>query len=248
MERQVDPCQRGKFDTLEPLKLTWRYSSSFLRDRISYTIDILIDLQPQGVDPGQRFTPNIVNESPNQDIYYPPVGAWKDGCCGWTERCLEADNACGIWFLPILLGQIQSRFNMNCCGVLNKTTWTFAFWCAFKIIFLFWDPFQTDENTEKSDDTIPYVQLLMPVFLVIAIFATRVRIRKMFALPGSHLGDCCLSCCCCCCSVTQMARHTANYDVNRAKCWSRTGLPETQKVAAYGKLKNRFIVSQPKVV
>ena len=65
------------------------------------------------------------------------------------------------------------------------------------------------------------------ILLVYLIAITRYRIRSRYGIPEQDCRgceDCCCACWCSCCTVSQMARHTADYDSYAAKCCSETGL------------------------
>ena len=65
------------------------------------------------------------------------------------------------------------------------------------------------------------------VYLFIIIIRTRSFIRRQSSIPEKNCGACedfCCACCCSCCATMQMARHTTEYDNERAICCSSTGL------------------------
>lgn len=66
------------------------------------------------------------------------------------------------------------------------------------------------------------------IFLLVKI---RLSIRAKYGIPTQcckrvwPAEDVCCALCCTCCVVTQMARHTADYNTYRGVCCSLTGLP-----------------------
>ena len=72
--------------------------------------------------------------------------------------------------------------------------------------------------------------VLIPTFLILFIVLlarTRYRIRSRYAIPERNCSgceDCCCALWCTCCTVSQMARHTADYENYAALCCSETGL------------------------
>ena len=64
-------------------------------------------------------------------------------------------------------------------------------------------------------------------YLLLVGIRTRMYIRKKYRIPSACCGD--LEDCCCiffcnCCAISQMARHTADYNTQSAACCTRTGL------------------------
>jgi Cys-rich protein (TIGR01571 family) len=65
------------------------------------------------------------------------------------------------------------------------------------------------------------------VYILVVMIRTRAHIRNRYNIPEqtcSGCEDCCCSFWLPCCTVTQMARHTADYDTYAAACCTETGL------------------------
>jgi Cys-rich protein (TIGR01571 family) len=65
------------------------------------------------------------------------------------------------------------------------------------------------------------------ILLVVIMARARIRIRSRYGIPERtcHGGeDCCCAFWCSCCTISQMARHTADYENYPARCCSETGL------------------------
>lgn len=75
---------------------------------------------------------------------------------------------------------------------------------------------------------IPYIiNIAYAILLIYLIAIARYRIRSRYGIPEQNCRgceDCCCAFWCHCCTVSQMARHTADYDKYAAKCCSETGL------------------------
>jgi Cys-rich protein (TIGR01571 family) len=68
------------------------------------------------------------------------------------------------------------------------------------------------------------------LYTLVLMIRTRSYIRSKYAIPEQYMSgcdDCCLSLFCHCCTITQMARHTADYHTYPAACCTDTGLTET---------------------
>jgi Cys-rich protein (TIGR01571 family) len=71
------------------------------------------------------------------------------------------------------------------------------------------------------------INIAYAIFAIYLIAITRYRIRSRYGIPEQNCRgceDCCCALWCYCCTVSQMARHTADYDNYAAKCCSETGL------------------------
>ena len=69
------------------------------------------------------------------------------------------------------------------------------------------------------------VRLSMAMYLLVVVTNARGYIRHKYSIPGDACWDCCTSLWCTCCVVSQMARHTADYDSYTAACCTGNGLP-----------------------
>ena len=72
------------------------------------------------------------------------------------------------------------------------------------------------------------VGLAVSLFTLILMCKTRRHIRNKYSIPQETCNGCEDCCCvyfCTCCTLSQMARHTADYETYRAACCSETGLP-----------------------
>ena len=107
-----------------------------------------------------------------------------------------------------------------------------------QIISTITNAFAGEDNTyEEAQRDHPMIALRMgitytiniacAILLIYLIAITRKRIRSRYGIPEQNCRgceDCCCAFWCQCCTVSQMARHTADYDNYAAKCCSETGL------------------------
>lgn len=63
------------------------------------------------------------------------------------------------------------------------------------------------------------------IVLTVVLFNLRGYVRRRYAIPGSETMDCCCSFWCPCLVVTQLMRHTTDYEMYPSFCCSETGLP-----------------------
>jgi Cys-rich protein (TIGR01571 family) len=72
-----------------------------------------------------------------------------------------------------------------------------------------------------------FLNVAFAILLRVIIARARCRIRSRYGIPERTCHgceDCCCAFWCMCCTVSQMARHTADYENYPAKCCSETGL------------------------
>lgn len=65
-------------------------------------------------------------------------------------------------------------------------------------------------------------------YYMIIFVKTRMALRRKYAIPEQACSGCedfMCGCCCSCCSISQMARHTADYDKYPGQCCTENGLP-----------------------
>jgi Cys-rich protein (TIGR01571 family) len=77
------------------------------------------------------------------------------------------------------------------------------------------------------------VNVVMYGFIVFVAQSTRSSLREKFLIREERcndLEDICCATMCLPCTVSQMSRHTANYDDYEAVCCSKTGLPDGVRV------------------
>ncbi|KAI2494844.1 PLAC8 family [Fragilaria crotonensis] len=62
--------------------------------------------------------------------------------------------------------------------------------------------------------------LVIVLYIPITMCQTRQKLREKYGIRGSCCDDCCCSYCCPCCTVSQMARHTNDYEAYPVECCS----------------------------
>jgi Cys-rich protein (TIGR01571 family) len=181
-----------------------------------------------------------------------PVGHWKDGLGDIFRygyfHCATLNSLCCV---PIAAGQVISRLNLTwmgrpgtihtTAGAFRKLMYmAFSFW--FTRIFLLLVIAILDPNVDSAewqdpppiyyffvavDDLLAYMYL---AFTVILLKNLRSQVRSKYAIPETDscptgCEDTCCSLFCPCLVVSQMMRHTADYDAYGGRCCTETGLP-----------------------
>jgi len=125
-------------------------------------------------------------------------------------------------------------------GSIAETASTFRALLSITVVYyvlnqiLIFSPFALmDENGNVSSDAVLFVEwryilrIIFIVFTWITVARLRSRIRSKYSIPEKNCRgceDCCCSIWCTCCALSQMARHTADYETYAALCCSETGL------------------------
>lgn len=213
-----------------------------------------------GVSAGQTFTAKIEDSNNNSvgndsNVARIVVGQWKDGICDCCiHGCVHPMvwNACCCPF--IALGQVMTRLNLRWRGkpgTAEQVSKTFSttLGITVSVMLLNWllvTIMMNEIDYEGGDyeDTVTVsglyvfsfwlrrlVNFCYTVTLVFLMTVTRGYIRSRYNIQGNEVEDCCLSFWCTCCTVSQMARHTTDYELYSGKLCTPTGLaPDTPPI------------------
>jgi len=206
-----------------------------------------------GVEEGQRFSvpfpqgSTTIDESLLQHRMNVPVGQWKDGFFSCFRHGLCHALLCNAFFCPLVANaQVMTRLQLNWNakpGNQMETQRTFPVILYIVIGFfildrtLIYSEFallsKTGELTNGAIIAACFrniIELIYLVYQVYTIMQTRKFLRSKYAIPTVYCSesteDFCCALCCTCLTVSQMGRHTADYDTYSASCCTKTGLPE----------------------
>jgi len=192
-----------------------------------------------GVKEGQSFLTVLPPEG-NTLRSNKVTGRWKDSLCDFCSfGCCHPHLCCAIFFPQLLMGQVMQRMKLTWLGesgkpesrTRNSFKIVLGIYLAYEALLLLLDL----SFPPKNDGTYSALNALKTVvsasfffYTIFALMQTRGSIRKEFNIPEEQCVGCEDLCCavwCGCCTVTQLARHTAEYDTYRGVCCSETGLP-----------------------
>lgn len=190
------------------------------------------------------------------DLHKIPVGRWRDGLCDCCVMgCCHA-HLCLAWrCAPCALGQVMTRMNLSpfadpyLRGTSHTRRWTTCRIMSlvyFVMIVVLYSlaiavtphPYVDQDGVVHHDPkrpspfwTLVYHLLAVSwtIYLLLAICKTRAYVRQTYGIPETSCRgceDCCCSYWCPCCTISQMARHTADYRTYHGACCSSTGLGE----------------------
>lgn len=186
------------------------------------------------VVPFNRFNPNTTPGSGEV------VGYWKDDLCACTRYGLFHPSLLNACCIPlVLLGQIETRLKLNWsgnpapAGEWSKTFKTMAYLTVtFMILSLILSP-----PSPKEEGSVWYNLLNFSYGLLMLVILSRVRkiVRTQNGIPEMRCIGCEDVCCafwCVCCTVSQLARQTADYDIEDARFFTNNGLETTETAPA----------------
>jgi Cys-rich protein (TIGR01571 family) len=200
----------------------------------------LATVPSSGVQQGETFT-CAMRDLSSVDIDI-PIGHWKDKM---YDVCKHGCFHAAVWnstFCPLLaLSQIETRLNLDFLGrpehtqggLSNRITMFIVtlFWlCMNGVLFTGFD-YKWSQRMELSYadwSALALVNLSMFGFVVFVSQSTRSSLRERFMIREQRcydLEDLWCSTFCLPCAISQMHRHTANYDDYEAICCSKNGLP-----------------------
>lgn len=184
---------------------------------------VTVTVPDGGVKQGQVFTVDTVDRV--SDAYQPPKGAWKDDLCDCCAHGCCHPSCCASWWLPFIgLAQIMARMNLTWFADPGKPGDSPS--KTFKTVFITFLVLYALYSASYVNPTLATImEVLYAVPLIILGMKTRSFIRRKYEIPGSGLEDCCCVFWCQPCSISQMLRHTADYNGNtEADCCSPTGI------------------------
>ena len=136
-----------------------------------------------------------------------------------------------LTFELVAISQVMTRLHLSWLGQISSSDKTFliAKLITFSVLLLI--------TIDISTHPLSYISLSAFLFylfnLLYTTTITRYYIRHKYNIPTSKCcgcsGECEDVCCaffCNCCVITQMARHTGDYDTYNGYCCTRTGLPD----------------------
>mmetsp|Transcript_14256 Transcript_14256/g.19992 ORF Transcript_14256/g.19992 Transcript_14256/m.19992 type:complete len:212 (-) Transcript_14256:644-1279(-) len=205
------------------------------------------------------FTPTmkVVEAEPINNRSENILGHWKDGLCDCCKFGCFHPHLWNAWCFPVvLMGQVLTRMKMNWLGdaALEETEWRSTFrktlYVAIGYFVLrtaFYVPPATVQfvngHYEEVFPDVPIWKIIIHKVLILtfAIYVltvlTKLRraVRAKYSIPEERcLGceDLCCSLWCTPCTAAQLARQTADYEVQHAQCCTSTGFEPDPSVSA----------------
>jgi Cys-rich protein (TIGR01571 family) len=216
---------------------------------------VKVTIPPGGVKEGQEFTAPVVSGTvPTHNI--PRGSWRDGLCNCFAQGPCHPSLCLTFWCAPLALAQVMTRMKLNWCGqrkgdqAAGKTCLTILLlFCAYIVtdyaldfLAIHYAP-TTQEQANNNNDMMPEystqywiiysvrmaLRLIFIVYMLLVSIRTRKFVRDTYDIPEQQCGgceDCCCSYWCSCCTISQMSRHTADYDTYPSSCCTSTGLKQ----------------------
>ncbi|GAX13635.1 hypothetical protein FisN_14Lh354 [Fistulifera solaris] len=172
-----------------------------------------------------------------------PIGYWRDGICGLCSHgCCHPVVWNSILCPLVALAQVQYRANLDFLGRPNlfygaapnraMMVTIILFWIVINAMLLLGYNIKWSQNMDLTIADWTSLAVINGAYMCFIVFvtqSTRSSLRDKYLIREqacSDLEDLCCATCCLPCSISQMSRHTGNYNEYEAVCCSRTGLPD----------------------
>lgn len=191
------------------------------------------------MEEGQRFLTPLPS-SVRDDRIQAPTGRWKDGLfdCFKAGIC-HPSWLCAFFCTEISMAQIMTRMSLTWLGEPGHKVSTKNTFRVVLLLFTSYVIYSTSleiasMNYEPSNipTWINVMKLIGSVLFgmwsLYSICRTRQSVRNQYSIPEQHCNGCEDLCCaffCTCCTLSQMARHTGEYETYPGVCCTTTGHP-----------------------
>mmetsp|Transcript_8012 Transcript_8012/g.11502 ORF Transcript_8012/g.11502 Transcript_8012/m.11502 type:complete len:232 (+) Transcript_8012:1-696(+) len=203
-------------------------------------------------DKGKLIDPDRVRTFRDMDA---PPFRWRDELFDCFRHGIDHPFVCNSIFCPhVALSQVMARVQVGGHGdklmnlasrdrVGSVSRFMFAVFlihAAFAVYPIF---YAIPEKNLAMIVTTPLLtfDLFLLCYFFYLVTKTRRILRREYDIPELRCKGCedvCLSLFCTCCTISQMGRHTADYETYRAYCCTDTGLAKHMEV----KLPNDYML------
>jgi len=190
-----------------------------------------------GVEKGQVFSVSLPTEKESASaVDIATDGKFRDDLFDCFRQGLCHPSLCmPLWCCTVFcaVGQVMTRLNLNSFGdpiSSSQVQNTFKTMSILGVLYVVCGVLQSAGDPSLA--SLAHLgRLGLLIWLVVVGSKTRHYLRLKYAISTSMCGameDCCCMFWCTCCTVSQMLRHTANYDSEPADCFSENGLVDTR--------------------
>lgn len=192
-----------------------------------------------GVKEGEKFfTP--LPASMHDDLIQAPTGKWKDGLCDcFSVGICHPSLWCAFFCSKISLAQIMTRMSLTWLGEHGQRVATQNTFKVMVLLFASYIVFSISLSIASLDYTTGNAPLFIVIMKTIgsilfflwsmySLCRTRQNVRAQYSIPEERCVGCEDLCCaffCTCCTLSQMARHTGEYETYPGTYCSTTGHP-----------------------
>mmetsp|Transcript_23886 Transcript_23886/g.35501 ORF Transcript_23886/g.35501 Transcript_23886/m.35501 type:complete len:243 (-) Transcript_23886:66-794(-) len=171
-----------------------------------------------------------------------PREQWRDDFCDCCNQgCCHPSCLLACCCPGIAVGQVMMRFNLGLSGGQVTPGQAKRAFTIILIVTLLNNLFFAEPSSQCAQtlsqgygqcsalSLILYIlSTLWTIYIFFLIIMTRMFIRRRYRIKTECCGeleDCALTVCCTCCTISQMARHTADYKKECGSFCTNTGLP-----------------------
>lgn len=160
-----------------------------------------------------------------------PTRAWKDDIFACTRYGICHPSFLTAWCFPlILLGQVMTRLKMNWLAKeAPGGEWqnTFRTMIYITLVYMFLNLILSPADPEDYSILYNILVLTYSLFMIYLVTKVRREVRRRHEIPEERCIGCEDVVCaalCGCCTVSQLARQTADYDVDEGQFLTPDGL------------------------
>mmetsp|Transcript_3035 Transcript_3035/g.5731 ORF Transcript_3035/g.5731 Transcript_3035/m.5731 type:complete len:268 (+) Transcript_3035:61-864(+) len=198
-----------------------------------------VEVPPGGVSEGQAFLVPLPDDfavgEPRVNI---PTGRWKDGPFDLLKAGICHPSLwCGLCFTQVAMAQVMQRLHLDWLGgaapeVATKNTFkvVLTLVVCYTIFTIALEMAEASTGYYQIPSWIPVTRFIgggaFTIYSIYSLMKTRENVRAKYSIPEERcpgMEDLCCSMWCSCCVVSQMARHTGEYETYKGRFCSETG-------------------------
>jgi len=201
---------------------------------------ISVEVPPGGVEEGQVFLIPLPEDfavgEPRVNV---PTGQWKDGPFDMLNAGVcHSSLWCALCFTQVAMAQVLQRLRLNWLGeaapeAATKNTFkvVLALILSYTVFTIALEMAEHSSGYYQIPTWIPVLRfiggILFTIYSIYSLMKMRENVRAKYSIPEercSGMEDLCCSMWCSCCVVSQMARHTGEYETYKGRFFSETGM------------------------
>jgi len=238
----------GEADTSQPVKIHIIAPSS-LPEGYQFEAEvgspgakktINVEVPEGGVFEGQVFLINLPDDyavgEPRVNI---PTGQWKDGTFDMLKAGVCHPSLwCGFCCTQMAMAQVMQRLRFNWLGepapdAATKSTFkvVLTLVLCYTVFTIALEMAEASTGYYQVPAWIPALRfiggVLFTIYSIYSLMKTRANVRDKYSIPEEKckgMEDLCCSMWCSCCVVSQIARHTGEYETYKGRFCSETGM------------------------
>jgi len=201
---------------------------------------ISVEVPPGGVVEGQVFTIPLPDDfAVGEPRVNTPTGKWKDGLFDLLNAGKSHPSLwCGLCLTQVAMAQVMQRLRFNWLGepapdAASKSTFkvVVTLVICYVIFTVSLEMAEASSNYYAIPAWIPTLRfiggVLFTIYSIYSLMKTRENLRDKYSIPEERcvgMEDLCCSMWCSCCVVSQMARHTGEYETYKGSYCTETGM------------------------